>query len=124
WDFLERFTDVPHELAEQVRNKTPEWASRVTGCDVATIEEFARLVGATKRAYFRLGYGFARSRNGVVNMHAACCIPTVTGAWRRLPQQRGHLSLEQVDDRRLRRPRSGRPDARSVAHRADPVRRR
>ena len=30
----------------------------------ATIEEFARLVGATKRAFFRLGYGFARSRNG------------------------------------------------------------
>src|SRR5262245_928214 len=82
WDFLERYTDVPHELAEHVRTKTPEWASRITGCDVATIEEFARLVGATKRAFFRLGYGFARSRNGVVNMHAACCIPTVTGAWR------------------------------------------
>jgi anaerobic selenocysteine-containing dehydrogenase len=82
WDFLERYTDVPHELAEHVRTKTPEWASRITGCDAATIEEFARLVGATKRVYFRLGYGFARSRNGVVNMHAACCIPTVTGAWR------------------------------------------
>ena len=82
WDFLERYTDVPHELAQHVRTKTPEWASRITGCDVATIEEFARLVGATKRAFFRLGYGFARSRNGVVNMHAACCIPTVTGAWR------------------------------------------
>ena len=46
-----------------------------------TIEEFARLVGATKRAFFRLGYGFARSRNGPVNMHAASCIPAVTGAW-------------------------------------------
>ena len=38
-------------------------------------------VGATKRAYFRLGYGFARSRNGAANMHAASCIPAVTGAW-------------------------------------------
>src|SRR5919197_6355345 len=56
WDFLERYTDVPHELAEHVRTKTPEWASRITGCDAATIEEFARLVGATKRVYFRLGY--------------------------------------------------------------------
>src|SRR5215470_13809677 len=82
WDFLERFSDAPHELAAHVRDKTPEWASRITGCEIATIEEFARLVGATKRTYFRLGYGFARSRNGVVNMHAACCIPTVTGAWR------------------------------------------
>ena len=34
-----------------------------------------------KRAYFRLGYGFSRSRNGAVNMHAASCIPAVTGAW-------------------------------------------
>ena len=39
------------------------------------------MVGATKRAFFRLGYGFARSRNGPVNMHAAACIPAVTGAW-------------------------------------------
>ncbi len=53
----------------------------ITGCPVETIEEFARLVGSTKRAFFRLGYGFARSRNGPVNMHAATCIPAVTGAW-------------------------------------------
>src|SRR5262249_47356374 len=44
-------------------------------------EEFARLIGETKRAFFRLGYGFSRSRNGPVNMHAASCIPAVTGAW-------------------------------------------
>ncbi len=55
-----------------------------------TIEAFARLVGERKRAYFRLGYGFSRSRNGAVNMHAASCIAAVTGAWqlrrrRRLP---------------------------------------
>ena len=34
-----------------------------------------------KRAFFRLGYGFTRSRNGAVNMHAASCIPAITGAW-------------------------------------------
>ena len=81
-DFLERHTDAPAELAEHVRVRSPAWAARITGCDVATIEAFARLVGERKRAYFRLGYGFARSRNGAVNMHAASCIPTVTGAWR------------------------------------------
>ena len=41
-----------------------------------------RLIGERKRAYFRLGYGFARSRNGAANMHAASCIAAVTGAWR------------------------------------------
>jgi anaerobic selenocysteine-containing dehydrogenase len=48
---------------------------------VEEIEAFARAVGQTKRAFFRLGYGFARSRNGAAQMHAAVCIPTVTGAW-------------------------------------------
>src|SRR5580704_16918701 len=81
WAFLERLSDAPRELEAHVRARSPQWGAGVTGCDVATIEEFARLVGATKRAFFRLGYGFARSRNGAVNMHAASCIATVTGAW-------------------------------------------
>src|SRR5262249_17297532 len=75
------YTDAPHELEAHLRTRTPQWAEKITGCSAATIEEFARLVGSTKRAFFRLGYGFSRSRNGPVNMHAACCIPAVTGAW-------------------------------------------
>jgi anaerobic selenocysteine-containing dehydrogenase len=82
WDFLTRYTDAPHELAEHMRTRDPAWASKITGCPVETIEEFAGLAGSTKRAYFRLGYGFSRSRNGAINMHAASCIPSVTGAWR------------------------------------------
>jgi anaerobic selenocysteine-containing dehydrogenase len=82
WDYLERYTDAPRELEAHLRSRDPRWAETITGCPAATIEEFARLVGATKRAFFRLGYGFARSRNGPVNMHAASCIPAVTGAWR------------------------------------------
>jgi anaerobic selenocysteine-containing dehydrogenase len=82
WDYLERYTDAPHELAEHLRTRDPAWASKITGCPVDTIEAFARLVGERKRAYFRLGYGFSRSRNGAVNMHAASCIAAVCGAWR------------------------------------------
>jgi anaerobic selenocysteine-containing dehydrogenase len=48
---------------------------------VADIEAFARAVGQTKRTFFRMGYGFTRSRNGATQMHAALCIPAVTGAW-------------------------------------------
>jgi anaerobic selenocysteine-containing dehydrogenase len=81
-DYLERYTDAPAELEAHVRERSPQWAARITGCDVETIEAFARLVGERKRAYFRLGYGFSRSRNGAVNMHAASCIAAVTGAWR------------------------------------------
>ena len=82
WDYLERYTDAPHELEEHLRTRDPQWAARITGCAAETIEEFARLAGERKRAYFRLGYGFSRSRNGAVNMHAASCIAAVTGAWR------------------------------------------
>ncbi|HXF89082.1 MAG TPA: molybdopterin oxidoreductase family protein [Xanthobacteraceae bacterium] len=81
WDYLDKYTDAPRELEAHLHTRTPEWAAKITGCPAETIEEFARLVGSTKRAFFRLGYGFARSRNGPVNMHAACCIPAVTGAW-------------------------------------------
>jgi len=82
WDYLDRYTDAPHELAAHVRTRDPQWASRITGCPVETIEAFARTIGDTKRTYLRLGYGFSRSRNGAINMHAASCIAAVTGAWR------------------------------------------
>jgi len=81
WDYLERFTDDPKGLEAHLQSRTPEWAATITGLSVAEIETFARLVGETKRTFFRLGYGFSRQRNGAVNMHAASCIAAVTGAW-------------------------------------------
>ncbi len=81
WDYLAKYTDAPRELEAHLRTRDPHWASAITGTPVETIEEFAKLIGERKRAFFRLGYGFSRSRNGPVNMHAALCIPAVTGAW-------------------------------------------
>ncbi|AXS40617.1 molybdopterin oxidoreductase family protein [Breoghania sp. L-A4] len=81
WDYLRRYTDCPDDLAEHVKSRTPEWAAAITGLSVAEIEAFAHLVGNTKRSYFRLGYGFTRSRNGTVSMHAAASIACVTGCW-------------------------------------------
>jgi anaerobic selenocysteine-containing dehydrogenase len=81
WDYLNKYTDAPREFEAHLKSRNPQWASAITGTPVETIEEFARLIGERKRAFFRLGYGFARSRNGPVNMHAASCIPAVTGAW-------------------------------------------
>lgn len=81
WPYLERYTDCPRELEAHLKTRSPEWASRITGLSVAEIEQFARMVGTTPRTYLRLGYGFSRQRNGAVNMHAASCIASVTGAW-------------------------------------------
>ncbi|MGL4324150.1 MAG: molybdopterin-containing oxidoreductase family protein [Beijerinckiaceae bacterium] len=79
--FMDQFTDVPQELEAHLQSRTPQWAADITGLSVAEIEAFAKLVGTTKRTFFRLGYGFGRQRNGVTNMHAASCIASVTGAW-------------------------------------------
>ena len=62
--------------------RTPEWASSISWRAGGGDRGFrACTVGQTKRAFFRLGYGFTRSRNGAAQMHAALCIPAVTGAW-------------------------------------------
>jgi anaerobic selenocysteine-containing dehydrogenase len=79
--YMDRYTDCPGELEAHLKTRTPEWASAICGVPVAEIEAFARAVGETKRTFFRLGYGFTRSRNGAAQMHAALCIPAVTGAW-------------------------------------------
>ncbi|MEQ8495315.1 MAG: molybdopterin-dependent oxidoreductase, partial [Gammaproteobacteria bacterium] len=80
-DYLARYTDCPNELEAHLATRTPDWASAICGVPVADIEAFASLVGRHPRTYIRLGYGFSRSRNGAVNMHAAASIAAVTGAW-------------------------------------------
>jgi len=81
WNYLERFTDCPREFEAHLKTRPPEWASKICDIPVAEIESFATLIGRTQRTFFRLGYGFTRSRNGSVNMHAVTSIPAVTGAW-------------------------------------------
>ncbi len=81
WPYMEQYTDCPRELEAHLKSRTPEWAAAITGLTVAEIEAFAKLVGTTPKTYFRLGYGFSRQRNGAHNMHAASCIPSVTGGW-------------------------------------------
>jgi anaerobic selenocysteine-containing dehydrogenase len=80
-DYLDRFTDFPAGLRQHLSSRSPEWAASITGISVDAIESFAKLYGSTKRSFLRAGYGFARSRNGVANMHAVSCLPAVTGAW-------------------------------------------
>ncbi len=81
-DYLEQYTDCPRELEAHLATRTPTWAQAICGMPAADIEAFAQLVGRHPRSFFRLGYGFARQRNGAVNMHAAASIAAVTGAWR------------------------------------------
>lgn len=80
--YMAEFSDDPAGLEAHLASRSPEWAAAITGLIVEEIEAFARLVGETKRTFFRLGYGFTRSRNGSVSMHAALSIATVLGSWK------------------------------------------
>ena len=80
-DYLVRQTNCTPAFERHLATRTPAWAASVTGLGVEEIVGFAREYGATKHSFLRLGYGFARSRNGAVNMHAASCLPALTGAW-------------------------------------------
>ena len=79
--YMERFSDCPAALEAHLASRTPEWAAAITGMSVDEIEAFAALLKERPRAYFRLGYGFSRQRNGAVNMHAALSLATVLGSW-------------------------------------------
>jgi anaerobic selenocysteine-containing dehydrogenase len=81
-DYLVRYTDVPDELEAHLADRTPAWAETISGIPAEQIIEFARLYGATRRSFIRIGYGFSRSRNGSAQLHAVSCLPAVTGAWR------------------------------------------
>ncbi len=85
---------------------------------VEEIEAFARVVGQTKRSFFRLGYGFTRSRNGAAQMHAALCIPAVTGAWQ---YEGGGAFFNNAVDLEVRRDPSSRAMTRSTAPRAGSI---
>jgi len=80
-DYLARYTDGAAALERHLQDRGSDWAAAITGIDADQIIAFAHLLGERKRHFIRLGYGFARSRNGAVNMHAATSIACVTGAW-------------------------------------------
>ncbi|CUW37969.1 putative dimethyl sulfoxide reductase [Magnetospirillum sp. XM-1] len=83
-DYMATHTDFSRELEAHLASRSPHWAEAITGIPACEIESFARLYGTTPRSFLRLGYGFTRSRNGAAAMHAASCLPAMTGAWRHL----------------------------------------
>ena len=130
WDYLEQI----HRRAARTRSARAHARSRngrraITGCPVETIEAFARLVGENKRAYFRLGYGFSRSRNGA-GQHARRELhrrpSPAHGATRAAApftttRDIFHFDKSLIEGSDVRDPVG--PHARPVAHRRDPDRR-
>jgi anaerobic selenocysteine-containing dehydrogenase len=79
--YMAKYADDPDGFEAHLKTKTPQWAAAITGLSVDEIEAFGKLIGTTKKTFFRLGYGFTRQRNGAIAMHAAASIATVLGSW-------------------------------------------
>ncbi|MGH6808042.1 MAG: molybdopterin-dependent oxidoreductase, partial [Ensifer adhaerens] len=80
-EYLARYAKDWQEFERHLETRTPEWAEAITGVPAARIVAFAREYGRAERAFLRIGYGFTRSRNGAVNMHAVSALPVVGGKW-------------------------------------------
>lgn len=80
-EYLARLSDFDAATEAHYAACTPGWASAICGTPVETIEAFAALLKGSAKAFFKIGYGFTRTRVGAVSMHAVTCLPTLMGAW-------------------------------------------
>jgi anaerobic selenocysteine-containing dehydrogenase len=78
--YLERYTDCPTS-SKRICDPHAGMGVAITGCAGRDHRGVRPLVGQTKRAFFRLGYGFTRSRNGAAQHACGAVHPAVTGAW-------------------------------------------
>jgi len=81
-DYIDTMTHGFDQLAERVREYTPECVARSTGLSAAEIEQLAREYATTKPAVLRMNYGVQRSQNGGTAVRAIAMLPALTGAWR------------------------------------------
>ena len=88
--YIAEMTHGFEQLAERVREYTPERVSAWTGLTAAEIERLAREYATTQPAVLRMNYGVQRSQNGGTAVRAIAMLPALTGAWR---QQGGGAQL-------------------------------
>jgi anaerobic selenocysteine-containing dehydrogenase len=81
-DYIARHTLGFEQLAERVRQYTPEWTARTCGLRVEEVVQLARDYGTTKPAAIRLNYGMQRHAGGGIAARTVACLPALTGAWR------------------------------------------
>lgn len=81
-DYIARHTIGFDQLAERVRQYTPQWAAGVCGLAVEDVVQLAREYGTTKPAAIRLNYGMQRHAGGGIAARTIACLPALTGAWR------------------------------------------
>src|SRR5580698_83601 len=80
--YIAEMTHGFNELAERVREYTPERVAEWTGLAAAEVEQLAREYATAQPAVLRMNYGVQRSQNGGTAVRAIAMLPALTGAWR------------------------------------------
>jgi molybdopterin guanine dinucleotide-containing S/N-oxide reductase-like protein len=80
--YIAAMTHGVAELAQRVREYTPENVAAWTGMAASEVEALAREYATTRPAVIRLNYGVQRSENGGANVRAIAMLPALTGAWK------------------------------------------
>tara|TARA_Y100000022_G_scaffold119492_1_gene103255 strand:- start:3701 stop:5821 length:2121 start_codon:yes stop_codon:yes gene_type:complete len=81
-DYIDKYTDGFEELKSHVSDKTPEWASKITGINKEDIEKLAFELAKNQPAAIRIGVALERHHGGGQTIRAVTCIPGLTGAWK------------------------------------------
>jgi len=81
-DYLASHTVGAAELAEHVKQYTPEWAAEQTGLAADDIRTLAREYAAAEPSMIRIGVAIERSAAGGNAARAIFCLPALVGAWR------------------------------------------
>lgn len=106
WDkeFVAMWTTGFEEYAEYVRDKTPEWAEKITSVKAKTIARIARELATTKPALVDVWSGPGQHSNGVQGGRAIAALNALIGAIDRpgsmmIPDKRGekYMAVEPDD---------------------------
>jgi anaerobic selenocysteine-containing dehydrogenase len=80
--YIDAMTHGSEQLAERVRDYTPERVASWTGMTPGEVEQLAREYASTTPAALRMNYGVQRAENGGTAVRAIAMLPALTGAWK------------------------------------------
>ncbi len=80
--YIDAMTHGFDQLAERVREYTPDRVAAWTGMTAAEVEQLAREYATTRPAAIRMNYGVQRVENGGAAARAIAMLPALTGAWK------------------------------------------
>jgi len=80
--YIAEMTHGFEQLAERVREYTPERVAAWTGMTAGEVEQLAREYATTQPAAIRLNYGVQRAEFGGAAVRTIAMLPALTGAWK------------------------------------------